>query len=512
LLNNTTGSYNLAIGDSALFSSGTGSSNIGIGSFTGTSASNLTNAAAIGTRAFVAQSNSMVLGSINGTNGATATTSVGIGITAPTKRLHVRGNGASGAVTNGGTVILMEDNADSYFEMSTPNANENGILSSIPVLGIRSGIIFRADSSIQVRSGGNTTSMTIDKVGNVGIGIIAPTQKLHVLAPTTVRNAGYFVSSNTTNILSNGSAILAENNAIGSNDVAAVIGNTLFTDRGYGLGGYFQGGYIGSYNRVTNINPGASNFSTYGTYSENTVTNPTNANYGIYTFAQNSATSNYGLYAQGAFGSLINYGVFGTASGGTTANYGVYGSVAGTAANTSTRYAVYGTAGSGTNYWAGYFNGYLYSSQVLQISDEHLKTAFKPTEGILAKLMNIKVSEYEYDQNLSKQNNMAVPQGRQIGFTAQNLALQFPELVKDVNHPINEEKEPDGNGGPSKEGVSKSSTGGVVNKGFYQFKGVNYSGMVPVLTKAVQEQQQIINTQQNQIDDLLKRVSKLEQK
>ncbi|MCW5907636.1 MAG: tail fiber domain-containing protein [Chitinophagales bacterium] len=49
----------------------------------------LTNATAIGFRAFVAQSNSLVLGSINGINGATANTNVGIGITAPAARLDV---------------------------------------------------------------------------------------------------------------------------------------------------------------------------------------------------------------------------------------------------------------------------------------------------------------------------------------------------------------------------------------------------------------------------------------
>ena len=511
LLNTTTASYNVAVGDSALWTNNTGSSNTGIGAFALTSATNLTNATAIGARAFVAQSNSMVLGSINGVNSATATTSVGIGTNTPSARLHVRSSGASGGTFIGNPSLIIEDNVQSYVQLSNPTATENGILSGNAATAIRSGMVFRADSSIQLRSGGNVTSMTIDNAGLVGIGITVPTQKLHVIAPAAVRNAGYFVSSNTTNQFFNGAAVLAENNATGANDVAAVIGNTLFTDRSYGFGGVFQGGYIGSYNKVNNTNPGTASFNTYATYSENFLTNPSFPNYGTYSWAQNSATNNYGLYAVSSGASVTNYGVFGTASGGTSANYGLYGSVTGTAVNTSTRYAVYGTAGSGTNYWAGYFNGYLFSTQVLQVSDEHLKTAFKPTEGILAKLMNIKVSEYEYDQSLSKQNNMAVPQGRQIGFTAQNLALQFPELVKDVNHPINEEMEP-GSNGPSKEGSSKANTGGVISKGFYQFKGVNYSGMVPILTKAMQEQQQVIDNQQKTIDDLLKRVEKLEQK
>jgi hypothetical protein len=49
----------------------------------------VTNATAIGYRAFVSKSNSMVLGSINGVNDATASVSVGIGTTAPDSPLHV---------------------------------------------------------------------------------------------------------------------------------------------------------------------------------------------------------------------------------------------------------------------------------------------------------------------------------------------------------------------------------------------------------------------------------------
>src|SRR5882672_1376830 len=49
------------------------------------------NATAIGSQAMVTQSNSLVLGSINGVNGATADTNVGIGTTAPQSRLHIVG-------------------------------------------------------------------------------------------------------------------------------------------------------------------------------------------------------------------------------------------------------------------------------------------------------------------------------------------------------------------------------------------------------------------------------------
>lgn len=72
---NTIGNYNTSLGYAANFG-----------------ANNLTNANAIGANALASTSNSMVLGSINGVNSATADTNVGIGTTAPVTRLHVVGS------------------------------------------------------------------------------------------------------------------------------------------------------------------------------------------------------------------------------------------------------------------------------------------------------------------------------------------------------------------------------------------------------------------------------------
>jgi hypothetical protein len=94
LQNNTIGSSNTAIGATALVYNTTGNSNTALGNFAGPdqTTTNLTNSTAIGANALVTQSNSLVLGSINGLNGAAADTLVGIGTTAPTAKLDVRGN------------------------------------------------------------------------------------------------------------------------------------------------------------------------------------------------------------------------------------------------------------------------------------------------------------------------------------------------------------------------------------------------------------------------------------
>ena len=91
LIGNTTGSYNTASGNRALLNNTTGNFNTGLGYQAGPGYKHpdLTNATAIGDLAEVDANNSMVLGSINGFNGATNDTNVGIGITAPAARLHI---------------------------------------------------------------------------------------------------------------------------------------------------------------------------------------------------------------------------------------------------------------------------------------------------------------------------------------------------------------------------------------------------------------------------------------
>jgi hypothetical protein len=114
LFSNTSGSTNTADGDGALYGNSTGGYNTASGFLSGGSVDGspitgshnsligansalsiggLNNASAIGASAEVAESNAMVLGSINGVNGATATVNVGIGTTTPASTLDVHGTG-----------------------------------------------------------------------------------------------------------------------------------------------------------------------------------------------------------------------------------------------------------------------------------------------------------------------------------------------------------------------------------------------------------------------------------
>ncbi|MCB0424150.1 MAG: tail fiber domain-containing protein [Mangrovimonas sp.] len=181
LENNTTGSGNTALGHMALTGNVDGSFNTAIGKGTGVlSTSNPSNATAIGAFARVDTSNSLVLGSIIGVNGATSSVNVGIGTASPARRLHVS-NGASGGTSNANTGILLESDVNVYQHFLTPNSRESGLLFGSNTASIHGGIIFdNSDEDISFRTGGNTTRMTLINSGYLGIGTATPAGQLEL--------------------------------------------------------------------------------------------------------------------------------------------------------------------------------------------------------------------------------------------------------------------------------------------------------------------------------------------
>ena len=108
---NAKGSRNSFFGVQAGFYNGDGTDNSAFGIAADVS-TNLNNASAIGAHASATQSNSLVLGSINGVNDATADTSVGIGTTAPKAKFHLSGTG----------IVRARINSDSRAILNSPPA------------------------------------------------------------------------------------------------------------------------------------------------------------------------------------------------------------------------------------------------------------------------------------------------------------------------------------------------------------------------------------------------------
>ncbi len=106
LENNNHGVGNTAVGERALRRNQDGNDNSAFGRSADMGTTDLTNAAAIGSRARVDCSNCMVLGSISGVNGALADVNVGIGTTNPTSKLEVSGKTQTDQLQVGtGTVL-----------------------------------------------------------------------------------------------------------------------------------------------------------------------------------------------------------------------------------------------------------------------------------------------------------------------------------------------------------------------------------------------------------------------
>ncbi|MDQ7916589.1 tail fiber domain-containing protein [Mesonia sp. MT50] len=163
---NETGSDNLAIGNGTFNSNTTGDLNTGIGSYANVSTGDLTNATAIGSRAFVTQNNSLVLGSIDGVNNATADTKVGIGTTNPDAQLDISG-GQWDLTTTEGDLRIGNDTHRLKMSMSTGGA------------GAGNGRIRAVGGTNKLLLGGGTDDvLSVGGNGHVGINNDNPDEEL----------------------------------------------------------------------------------------------------------------------------------------------------------------------------------------------------------------------------------------------------------------------------------------------------------------------------------------------
>lgn len=160
---NTTGGGNTFVGNTTGNTNSIGSENTAIGDSAGMLSNNLTNATALGSKAAVSQSNSLVLGSINGTNSATADTNVGIGTTAPGYRLSVTGSVGSGP--SQGVAEFASNSLDTGVRIRNfaTNGRTWGLFSSGGATGLCQGCFSIYDTNA------GQARITIDTSGNVSI-------------------------------------------------------------------------------------------------------------------------------------------------------------------------------------------------------------------------------------------------------------------------------------------------------------------------------------------------------
>jgi hypothetical protein len=114
-----------------------------------------------------------------------------------------------------------------------------------------------------------------------------------------------------------------------------------------------------------------------------------------------------------------------------------------------------------------YTSGNITANSVQLTSDARLKSNIEGIEGGLETLLRLRPYSYQKRSGFEPEYH----EEREYGFLAQDIREILPELVKEGNDP------------------DKALT-------------VNYTALIPILTKAIQEQQDTINKQQQQISEL----------
>ncbi len=433
----------------------------------------------------------------------TSTENVGIGITAPTSKFHVVGNGRiSGSVAAGNANNLVAG-VNSLVGGDGSSASGAGALAfggntlasgrySVALGGDQAlGTKATGDGSVAIGSGGitasginsmavgigtlnnsisnslmvgfnntvNTPTLFVgtpsagQSIGNVGIGTNSPTARLHVQGNTT---AGLFSPSASSGALAYGV------------DVRAT-GITSGVTNGYGVSAVLNG------------------------------TGPSTYYYGLYSYSDTLCFSqfNYGTYS-------------GIQNTGSTKNYAVYGDII-SPSPTNENYAIYGNAAmsSSANTWAGYFRGRGYFGRVVgigtttpattfqagdvlvsgtvtpintvnisldvaggirginfgRLSDARLKSEVNIIQGSLEKIKALR--GVSYLQTTMNDNPEERTSFKSMGFIAQEIKEVLPELAL------------------------------LANDGYY---AVDYDGVIPVLVEALKEQQKVIEQLQQQMN------------
>jgi hypothetical protein len=187
--NNLSGQQNVFVGRASGLFNTTGTQNTLLGYSSSVSASSLTNATAIGSKSFVGASNSLVLGSINGVNGAVADTKVGIGTTAPANKLHIVLND-QGAAPAG---LLVENIGSPGIGEATIALKNIDTGDSTWMMGLNE--TKHLSFAFGTQLVGGTTKMFLNTNGNIGIGTVSPSEKLDVAG--NIRTSGDVLRSQT---------------------------------------------------------------------------------------------------------------------------------------------------------------------------------------------------------------------------------------------------------------------------------------------------------------------------
>lgn len=378
--------------------------------------------------------------------------------------LTFRSNDANSTIAK----FVIPENVNKYIAIGNDQSKMNlGIGAATSTNGVP--YIWSSSDKFMIGSDGNpTVFINAMSNGNVGIGTTSPEYKLMVQENSGKFWAGYFGNDD------------VGNEALGG--LHSFVGGTG-TGNKTGIKGLVRAAGQSIYGVLGEV------FSETGGTDEQTL-------YGVKGHAERGISSyeggdKYGIHGTADGSNGRHYGVYGVADGvgGTgTICYGVYGKGNGFAIN----YGVYGATAINTSFVgsaAGYFQGDLtYTGTLNNPSDKKLKKSIIDVKDGMELIMNLRPVNYNFKTN--DYNYMNLPEGKQWGFVAQEVEKILPNLVQENLHP----KEPN----------NKSS-----EMEYLEYKSINYIGLIPVLTKAIQEQHQAITDKEEKIEELRMEVEEL---
>lgn len=285
---------------------------------------------------------------------------------------------------------------------------------------------------------------------------------------------------------------------------------------GYGSTAQYNTGVIGE------ADSGIQSFGVYGNCS-----NATERSHGVggVALTQTNSALNIGVYGGAGKSEYNNYCLFGTDDS-STINGNTFGLLSNVQSNSlnGTNYGVFSTASNAAINYAGFFDGNVtVTGNFVNPSDRKLKRDISPFHSALEKIALLNPVTYYYD--LEKNKTIHLPETKQYGFVAQDLENIFPDLVtnqvmvspavpsskKEKKTILNPEYENEGNEITSsdKDTVS-NATNTELKQDKVEFKGINYIGLISVLTQGIKEQQDQIKELKEKNDDLERRLSAIE--
>jgi hypothetical protein len=382
---------------------------------------------------------------------------IGIGNSSPLFDLHV-GDGTLTAINTADTRVVSSNDANqnrAAFLALARDVSGNRIEAQFEADGqFNDAIIFGATTShpIYFRTG-NINRMSLSAAGNLGIGTTVPDVKLHVATGTdvAVTGGGYIQlgSSTGTNIGIDNNEIMARNNGATS---------TLYIQNN---GGYT---YFGDYVGMGTGTPTQRLEVSQTGYSAARISS-TNANVAALEFLRTG--NGFSDWRMMNSGGIFYIGQSSDDLATVTDVVRIGGS---TLTPASDNFVTLGS--SGLRWTAVYaVNG------TVQTSDARDKTNMLPLQYGLTEVLKLKPVTYAW-----KDDPDAI---RKIGLIAQDIQQIIPEAVMDWEWEVNEET-------------------GERSKVKAERLGVYYSDLIPVLTKAIQEQHAMIGSLQREVESLKK--------